>query len=75
MAQLALRFVESSQKSSDALANLRGEQKDFLSAQLLSWLPEFSRRVVDVDDLGFHAGLATVLLAVLEQDHAYLSET
>lgn len=75
MAQLALRFVESSQQGSGALATLNGEQADFLSAQLLSWLPEFSRRVVDVDDLGFHAGLATVLLAVLQQDHTYLIET
>ncbi len=75
MAQLALRFVESSQQGSGALATLNVEQADFLNAQLLSWLPQFSRRVGEVDDLGFHAGLAAVLLAVLEQDHAYLVET
>lgn len=71
MAQLALRYVESA-RSSSALASLQSEQAEFLNTQLLSWLPAFSRRVVEVDDLGFHAGLATALQAVLEQDHAYL---
>ena len=74
MAQLALRFVEAAKEGSGALTTLNGEQADFLSTQLLSWLPAFSRRVVVVDDLGFHAGLAAVLLAVLQQDHTYLVE-
>lgn len=75
MAQLALRFVEAAQQSSGALETLKGEQAEFLSTQLLSWLPEFNQRVVEVDDLGFHAGFAAVLLAALEQDHTYLMET
>ncbi len=74
MAQLALRYVEAAQHSGDALASLQSEQAEFLDTQLLSWLPAFSRRVVEVDDLGFHAGLASALQAVLEQDHAYLLE-
>jgi TorA-specific chaperone len=74
MAQLALRYAEAEQIGSDTLPNLHAEQADFLNTQLLSWLPAFSRRVVEVDDLGFHAGLASALQAVLEQDHAYLLE-
>jgi TorA-specific chaperone len=74
MAQLALRYVESASSNSSALASLQSEQAEFLNTQLLSWLPAFSRRVVEVDDLGFHAGLASALQAVLEQDHAYLVE-
>ena len=74
MAQLALRFVESSEEESGTLATLNDEQADFLSVQLLSWVPAFSRRVVVIDDLGFHAGLTAVLLAVLAQDHTYLIE-
>lgn len=74
MAQLALRYAETAQHSNDTLKNLQGEQAEFLDKQLLSWLPAFSRRVVEVDDLGFHAGLASAMQAVLEQDHAYLIE-
>ncbi len=74
MAQLALRYAEAAQHSSDAQAGRQSEQAEFLDTQLLSWLPAFSRRVVEVDDLGFHAGLANALQAVLEQDHAYLLE-
>lgn len=75
MAQLALRYVEAATNSSSALTSLQSEQAEFLSTQLLSWLPAFSKRVVEMDDLGFHAGLARALQAVLEQDHAYLVET
>ncbi len=74
MAQLALRYAEAAQSGSDTLANLNAEQANFLDTQLLSWLPAFSRRVIQVDELGFHAGLASALQAVLEQDHAYLLE-
>jgi TorA-specific chaperone len=74
MAQLALRYCEAAQSSSNTLASMQSEQADFLNTQLLSWLPAFSRRVVEVDELGFHAGLASALQAVLEQDHAYLME-
>ena len=74
MAQLALRHAEVAQNDSGKLACLQSEQADFLETQLLSWLPAFTRRVVEVDDLGFHAGLTSALQAVLEQDHAYLLE-
>lgn len=74
MAQLALRYAEATQNDSDRQTRLQNEQADFLDKQLLSWLPAFSRRVAEVDDLGFHAGLASALQAVLEQDHAYLLE-
>ncbi len=74
MAQLALRYVESAGNCCSALSTLQSEQAEFLNTQLLSWLPAFTRRVVAVDDLGFHAGLAIALQAVLEQDHAYLVE-
>ncbi len=74
MAQLAMRFVESAKKSSGALSTIQGEQADFLIAQLLSWVPTLSQRVVEVDDLGFHAGLISTLQAVLEQDLAFLTQ-
>jgi len=72
MAQLALRLAEASDQPDASLAPLSAEQADFLQHQLLSWVPEFSRRVAEQDDLGFHAGLACVLLVVLQQDLAYL---
>jgi TorA-specific chaperone len=74
MAQLALRLAETAPQNAGALPTLRREQADFLNAQLLSWLPAFSRRVVEMDALGFHAGLARALQAVLEQDHEYLTQ-
>ena len=72
MAQLALRLAEVGDPTNAPLAPLSAEQADFLQQQLLSWVPEFSRRVTEQDDLGFHAGLACVLLVVLQQDLAYL---
>ena len=74
MAQLALRLAETEPLGNDAQTALQREQAEFLNAQLLSWLPAFSRCVVDVDDLGFHAGLTRALQAVLEQDYEYLKE-
>jgi TorA-specific chaperone len=74
MSQLAYRFAEAVEQKSSTLATLQAEQADFLSGQLLSWLPDFAKRVAEIDDLGFHAGLARVLVAVLDQDHAYLTE-
>lgn len=74
MSQLAYRFAEAAEQKSSTLATLQAEQADFLSTQLLSWLPDFAKRVAEIDDLGFHAGLARVLVAVLDQDHAYLTE-
>lgn len=74
MSQLAHRFAEATELKNDMLATLQAEQADFLANQLLSWLPDFAKRVAEIDDLGFHAGLASVLVAILGQDHAYLTE-
>jgi TorA specific chaperone len=75
MSQLATRFAEAAEQEESVLASLQAEQADFLSRQILSWLAEFVNRVVVIDELGYHAGLASVLLAVLEQDLAYIGET
>jgi TorA specific chaperone len=74
MSQLAYRLAEAAELKNGMPATLQTEQADFLANQLLSWLPDFVKRVAEVDDLGFHAGLARVLVAVLDQDHAYLTE-
>ena len=74
MSQLALRFSETSEQESDRLPGLRTEQAAFLSDQLLSWLPDFSLRVIDLDAQGFYAGLASVLLCMAQQDLAYLTD-
>jgi TorA-specific chaperone len=74
MAQLALRVAEEAEHKARALPPLLAEQADFLDKQLLSWVRRFAQRLVAVDALGFYAGLASVLVAVLEQDRAYLAE-
>lgn len=74
MAQLALRYAEAAEQGSSRLAQLQSEQADFLSGQLLSWLPDFCLRVIDLDAQGFYAGLSSVLLRMARQDHAYLCE-
>jgi TorA specific chaperone len=74
MSQLACRLAEATELNNGTLTTLQAEQADFLANQLLSWLPDFARRLAEIDDLGFHAGLAGVLVAVLDQDHAYLTE-
>ncbi|MHB1121750.1 MAG: TorD/DmsD family molecular chaperone [Ramlibacter sp.] len=73
MSQLASRFAEAAEQKAGTLSALQAEQADFLANQLLSWLPAFAQRLAEVDDLGFHAGLARVLVAVLDQDQAFLS--
>ncbi len=74
MAQLALRHSEEAESGANNLIQLQAEQARFLAEQLLSWLPDFERRVIEVDSLGFHAGLVNVIRRVLEQDLAYLNE-
>jgi TorA-specific chaperone len=49
-------------------------QADFVDQQLLDWVPRFAERLAAVDELGFHAGLAAVLVLILQQDRAYLAE-
>ncbi len=74
MSQLACRAAEGDDQPDAALDALRAEQADFLASQLLSWLAGFARRVAEVDALGYHAGLASVLQAVLVQDLEYLTD-
>ena len=71
MAQLALRLTEAA--GSARLRQMEDEQADFLSGQLLAWLPDFCLRVVDLDAQGYYAGLVSVLLCVLQQDLDFLS--
>lgn len=74
MSQLALRVAEEEEQQERALPPLLAEQADFLDKQLLSWVRHFAERVSAIDELGFHAGLAAVLVAFLDQDRAYLAE-
>lgn len=74
MAQLAARSAQAGGTPANVPDALRAEQADFVATQLLSWLGRFARRVTDADALGYHAGLAHALLAVVEQDHQYLTE-
>jgi len=73
LAHLACRGAECAQAGTPT-ALLLAEQADFVATQLLSWLPAFALRVTVADTLGFHAGLGRALLAVVEHDHAYLTE-
>ena len=74
MSQLALRVAEEAALQSRPLPPLLAEQVDFLGTQLLAWVRHFAARVATVDPSGYYAGLASVLVAFLDQDHAYLAE-
>jgi len=74
MSQLALRVAEEAELRSRPLSPLFAEQVDFLSTQLLAWVRRFAERVAAVDPSGYYAGLASVLVAFLNQDRAYLAE-
>ena len=74
MSQLALRVAEEAALQSRPLPPLLAEQVDFLGTQLLAWVRHFAARVAAVDASGYYAGLASVLVAFLDQDHAYLAE-
>ena len=71
-------LAKKSQRSGDqaltAVGILAG-QADFIEKQLLDWIPLFSARLAVVDELGFHAGLAALLVVFIEQDKTYLDET
>jgi TorA-specific chaperone len=73
MSQLALRAAET-EAAGGAAAPLLIAQADFVDQQLLDWVPRFAERLAAVDELGFHAGLAAVLVLILQQDRAYLAE-
>lgn len=74
MSQLALRVAEEAELRSRPLPPLFAEQTDFLTTQLLAWVRRFAERVAAVDPSGYYAGLASVLVAFLDQDCAYLAE-
>lgn len=74
MSQLALRVAEEAELHSRPLLPLLAEQVDFLTNQLLAWVRRFAERVAAVDASGYYAGLASVLVAFLDQDSAYLAE-
>ncbi|MFT3848624.1 MAG: molecular chaperone TorD family protein [Propionivibrio sp.] len=75
MSQLALRVAEEAELQSRPLPPLFAEQADFLTNQLLAWVRRFAERVAAVNTSGYYAGLASVLVAFLDQDRAYLTET
>ena len=74
MSQLALRAASESETAGGEASPFLIGQADFIDQQLLDWVPRFAGRLATVDELGFHAGLAALLVLVLEQDRAYLAE-
>lgn len=73
MSQLALQAATEAEAVGVVGASL-ARQADFIDKQLLDWIPLFSERLAVVDELGFHAGLSALLVAVLDQDKSYLGE-
>ncbi|MGY0616416.1 molecular chaperone TorD [Vibrio sp. FJH11] len=47
-------------------------QNDFIERQLLSWLPQFAAKCQQMDDFGFYASVAQLLVAFCKLDSAYL---
>ena len=47
-------------------------QNDFIERQLLSWLPQFAAKCLQIDDFGFYASVAQLLVAFCKLDSAYL---
>ena len=74
MSQLALRAASESETAGGAARPFLVGQADFIDQQLLDWVPRFAECLATADELGFHAGLAALLVLVLEQDRAYLAE-
>ena len=74
MSQLALRAAAETEAAGAAAGPLLVGQADFIDQQLLDWVPRYAARLVAVDELGFHAGLAALLVLILRQDRAYLAE-
>ena len=61
MSQLASQAAAEAEADNAVDAFLAG-QADFIEKQLLDWIPLFSARLAVVDELGFHAGLAALLV-------------
>lgn len=74
MSQLAMRAASESETAGGAARPFLVGQADFIDQQLLDWVPRFAGCLATADELGFHAGLAALLVLVLEQDRAYLAE-
>lgn len=47
-------------------------QNDFIEHHLLSWLPQFAAKCQQMDDFGFYASVAQLLVAFCKLDSAYL---
>ncbi len=48
------------------------QQHKFIEYQLLSWLPQFSVKCQELDEFGFYASVAQLLIAFCNLDSAYL---
>ncbi|AIW19380.1 molecular chaperone TorD [Vibrio coralliilyticus] len=48
------------------------EQEQFIQQQLLSWIPQFSKKCQALDEFGFYSAVSLLLIAFLELDWAYL---
>jgi len=74
MSELAQRHAAALEREPEIdAAALVADQIDFLDGQLLNWANLFAQRLAAVDELGFHAGLAALLVVVLQQDRSYLT--
>jgi TorA-specific chaperone len=74
MSELALRLAAVQERDADPDTGAHvAQQVGFLDTQLLNWVALFAQRLAEVDALGFHAGLAALLVVVLQQDRAYLT--
>jgi len=74
MSQLALCAAVETEATGAAAGHFLVGQANFIDRQLLDWVPRFAGRLAEVDEFGFHAGLAAVLVLILQQDRAYLAE-
>ncbi|NRF14180.1 molecular chaperone TorD [Vibrio coralliilyticus] len=48
------------------------EQEQFIQQQLLSWIPQFSKKCQALDEFGFYSAVSLLLIAFLELDCTYL---
>ncbi len=74
MSELALRLAAMLKTDPESdVGAMVADQISFLDDQLLNWVGLFAQRLTEVDELGFHAGLAALLTVVLQQDRVYLT--
>ncbi|MCW8335062.1 molecular chaperone TorD [Vibrio paucivorans] len=61
--------LEQEQHLDDALL----EQEKFIREMILSWVPQFSTKCQSLDEFGFYAAVASLLVSFLELDCHYLA--